>query len=210
MSPKVAIISFLKMVKINGYDLVLKKSIFQKDRERYIAGIFLLGLSKLTGFKYWIRKDNDESPDIRAVWHEKDEKGRKENILNLEIFEWEEHSKVDLLDLIESKLKKKYPTYTILLGYIRGKEGILDLEKYFNKISKIKINIAEIFLLVPILNKKGDHGIFKLYPDRVQIEFFIKETFEKNLKQGDFLKTWRGMGNKSVDLGYYFHEFPKI
>src|SRR5260221_2514347 len=89
-----------------GDEEALKLGKLKAEREIWITAAFTLGLSKLTGKIFWVAANaEDSTPDTYAVSFLGKGKGQVKEIKNIEIFEWEDHSKDSLMEAIHRKLK---------------------------------------------------------------------------------------------------------
>jgi hypothetical protein len=196
---------FANLIKEYGEDNVLKSNKFKRWREAHITATFLLGLSEITGIKYWLSNNPEQStPDTFGIFLERIQKGIKRNILNIEIFEWEKHFNNDLVEAIKSKLKnKKYPEYYILLCLInREDHKRINLSEVHKKLKDEKIRVSEIWLLSSISDKNYDTMIAKIFPKLLIKNFKIEDLITKNGCQEPMIKiTGRGKGKNFVPLG---------
>src|SRR3990167_7991160 len=91
-----------------------KNDEFKKAREMWIGSIFACCMRYHTNIEHWVTPINDSgSPDVEIGHYEGDKFGKQ----NLEITEYESHV-INIYDILEKKLKRKYAKYTIILVYI--------------------------------------------------------------------------------------------
>ena len=176
----------------------------KSEREIWITAAFTVGLSKLTGKIFWIGAySEDSTPDTYAVTFRQRGKGQIKEITNIEVFEWEEHSKDSLLDAIRQKLKtKKYPEYFTLLCYAHGHDGKrADLEVIFQALKAEKLGIAEVWLLSSIEDPINDHTLVRLYPERARIDFVYEAEVKAKHDQAEIIQPSRGFGTEFVTMG---------
>lgn len=206
VSPVFMIGYFAGLIKKYGEKNVIKSNKFKRWREAHITAFFLLGLSEITGTKYWLGNNQDEStPDTYGISLEAIEKGIKRNILNIEIFEWGEYSKGDLVEAIENKLKnKKYPEYYCLLCLINLETyKRIDLRNVYQRLKNKNIRISEIWLFSGIADSSNDAMIVRIYPDFIRKNFEIKNLIQKNKDQKPAMIKMlkRGTGKKFIPMG---------
>lgn len=187
-----------------GDEQSLKLAKLKAERELWITAAFSLGLSKLTGKLFWVSANpEDSAPDTYVVTFRQKEKGQVKEITNVEVFEWEDHSRGPLLGAIRKKLTaKKYPDYFTLLCYVHGHDGErADLETIFQTLQTEKLGIAEMWLLSSIEDQGNDHALVRLYPERARIDFVYKEEVRAQHNRADIIQTARGLGMDFVPLG---------
>jgi len=200
------------MLDVCGEEIVMGSTRFQKEREAWITALFLTGVSKLNKKQYWVGvEETDNTPDTYGVTFRDIGKGNSLDRMNIEVCEWESHSRLGLAEHIKRKLKgKKYPNYFILLCYVHHRSGEkVDLESEYQEIIKKKFGLAEIFIISSQQKSKYDHLIARLYPNRTKIEFNKHEEMIKIKDQNDIRKTWRGTGKDPIPLGFKEIEWPK-
>ncbi|SRR5258706_3663680 len=191
-SPASMISTWLSILDIYGDKAPLTESRYKSAREAYITSLFCLGLQKQTGVHYWLRATLDGStPDSIIISFHSIHEMSKIEILPLEIFEWEQHSKIDLFEAIKNKLRNKnYPPNYILLCYCHGRTDETDLSDVAARLQSLEISVCEIWFLANILNNLHEfdfHGLAKLYPTRHEIYFNAIAEFEATLKQPQML-----------------------
>lgn len=201
------------MLRACGAEKVLHNTRFQKEREAWITALFLAALNKVDQKSYWVGvEESDRTPDTYGVMFREMGKGLSKDVMNIEVCEWESHSKLGMSDHIKAKLKKaRYPGYFILLCYVHGQYGRhVDLEAEYQKIIAEKFDVAEIFLLGSQVNPKFDHILAKLYPGRFKVEFNRLEEVNRlqQLGQQDIMKPHRGFGTDIEELGTMEIEWP--
>ena len=203
-SPNFIFKRFQKILEKCGTEYVMKKSKFQKEREAWIAALYLVGLSKNNNKEFWVGiEEVEETPDTYGVALRDIGKGNSLDKLNIEVCEWENHSQLSLSDHIKRKLKeKKYPNYFILLCYVHHRSGEkVDLDEIYKKIMDEKYNVSEIFVVASQQNNQYDHFIARLYPNRLKIEFNRQEEILRLTNQIDIISTSRGTEKTFTPLG---------
>lgn len=203
-SPNFIFRRFQKMLDVCGEEIVMGSTRFQKEREAWITALFLAGVSKLNKKEYWVGVEEIENtPDTYGVTFRDIGKGNSLDRMNIEVCEYESHSKLGLADHIKRKLEgKQYPGYFILLCYVHHRSGEkVDLESEYQKVIKKKFSLAKIAIIASQQNAKYDHLIVKLYPDRSKIEFNRQDEITRLEGQTDIIKTWKGTKKDPVFLG---------
>ncbi len=206
MSPLFVLDRFKSIMEKYGTERVLKESKFKKAREIWAGATFLLGLTKATNKKYWLKPEYiDEPPDIYVTTTlphpEKD--GNQKIDFSVEIMDWDWHSGDTLLNAITKKLKNvRYPEGYTLLIYGKQKPDLLvNMEKIFIKLSKKKININDIWILLPVKNVPDcDHHICCLYPKRSNCNFSFQKEKESinNVSQEEIIYFFRKKGTDDL------------
>lgn len=201
-----------EILKQNGLRSILADNKFKLDKEAWITAVFLLGLSKTTNKEYWVAGNlEDSTPDTYGISFTELKKGLGREVINLEVFEWENHSQSSLIEHINAKIKNKlYPDYYCLLCYAhsREKENI-DTEALYKYFHKNKYSFSELWLLCGIGKNQNEYVITRLYPNRLQDKFYLDQETEKHIKQLEVIKvTGRGIDKKFKPLGEKFYPFP--
>lgn len=198
-SPPFAIKRFLGVREKHGDKAAVTKGEYKPEREAWITGVFLLGLSKLAKREFWLRINNDDTaPDTFTISFVETEKGVMAEIQYVEIFEYEKHSTTDLVGAITNKLKgKAYPDNYILLCYVHDRTGeIFNTKELYEKMKNFNTKIAEIWILANILSEtNSEHVIFQVFPDENGCKFdYIKEY--KKSTQKEMINPKRGSAKK--------------
>lgn len=210
MSPNIVVSRFESIVKKCGAKAAVRSSRFQREREAWITGVFILGLRQDTGLEYWVEVETiDSTPDTYGYFIEQINDNNYRRVLNFEVTEWEDH--VDSLEeIIKNKTRKAYPNYFILLVYGWKPGATVNLEKEFVNLQKSSdIPFSEIWLVVATGPPKN-YQLTKLYPSRGRIRFNLDNALEGNRKQpefGKFLK--RGTGTVRTPLGKIYFPLPE-
>ena len=152
-SPSKVMDRFEGLIQKHGLEKALKSNKYQEGREAWIASLFALGLSSRFETDYWIETPEKDPPDVRLIRYAKHPLGNSQEKINLEICEWEGHSKFrNLTNLIRSKLAaKKYPSYFTLLVFVHDRRGSFKPMEIHEELKNEKIHLAEIWL--PLLLK---------------------------------------------------------
>ncbi len=198
-SPSFAIKRFLGLREKHGDKATVTKSEYKPEREAWITGVFLLGLSKIAKREFWLRINNDDTaPDTFTISFVETEKGVAAEIQCVEIFEYEKHSKTDLVGAITDKLRgKAYSDNFILLCYVHDRTGeIFNTREIFKKMKNFDTKIAEIWVLANILSPtNSEYVIFQVFPDENGCKFDYVEEY-KNNKQNEMINPKRGATRK--------------
>lgn len=210
MSPNVAINRLKIIIEKYGIGVAIKRNEFRHEREAWIAAVFLLGLRKFDKNEYWLEVETEQStPDIYGYYIEKIEDKNHRWVCDIEITEREEHGG-SIAELIENKSKKSYPRDFYLLIYARKSGELLDYDKIYEAVKRIKIPFSKIFILCCI-SDDNDYALVEVFPKKYKLEFNLDVAIEGNKDQlafATFLK--RGKGTKPVPLGEIFVPLPEI
>ncbi len=201
ISPCFAIKRFVGLRQKYGNMAALTKSEFKPEREAWITGVFLLGLTKISGRKFWLRINNeDNSPDTVTMSPVERDKGVVAEMQNVEIFGYGPHSKDDLVAAIQRKLRlKAYSDNYILLCYVYGRTGeVFNTREIFTRVNSLnpRPKIAEIWVLANLSgNKSSEHVIFQVFPRENGMTFdYLKMCRDCN--QEEIINPSRGMAKK--------------
>lgn len=211
MSPLFVTERWKRIVEKYGIARSLKDIKFQAEREAWFTAIFLLGIMEIDDKEYWVGvNDEDSTPDTFGVTFPRTGRGMSRNIMNIEIFEWESHSRSTLIEAVLKKLENKsYPNYFILLCYIHSRPmERLEAEKLFQDFKDLKPKIGQIWVICNIFNNEREHYLFQLYPNKSHVLFDYQETLKKHASQVDMLKVSRGISTEIKDLGTHFLPLP--
>ncbi|MFZ2299879.1 MAG: hypothetical protein WAW00_01940 [Candidatus Moraniibacteriota bacterium] len=191
-----------------GIEDFISKRRFKKEREKYIAACYLIGIRSVDNRLYWISTEASEAPDVIAAYFEIDSIGRKEYQLNIEVMAVTDFDKRPISRIIVDKLSKKaYPKDFKLICYIQRKgEKFIPLI-VIHELSKLKLNIGEIIILVEV---GGNHFILcKVFPDKFLYKFNMDEEVKKFNKdyESPFIETSLGRSAKTLNLGTGFYSY---
>ena len=206
MSPSFAIRRFKSATRKYGDNNVLTNSKFKKAREIWITAAFLLGLSKITSRTYWVLPEyKDSTPDtcaISFVGHPAYENSKMREIISVEVSQYEEHSKEDLLSIIKTKLSNKHlPDHYILLMQVNRASEKINLDDVFSQLSKEEMRVGEIWLLGKLENNPEDNYVVAcLFPKRAGGFFSLDEELDKNTNQTEMIRVSRGFGENASEL----------
>lgn len=158
MSPAKAIQRFENILHRDGVKRATEAVSFQKAREAWIAGVFLLGYSSITKELWWLQEVEDDPPDIIASTYRrpknKGEKGVVKERALLEICEYPVQSKYKLGEHIANKLSNKlYHPETWLVCYIRRPGEHMRLVDPMKLLQKTEVKIREIWIVFHVQNE---------------------------------------------------------
>ena len=203
MSPSFAIGRFKLAIRKYGQNIVLTNYKFKKAREIWTTAAFLLGLSKITGKTYWVVPEYQAStPDsyaISFVAHPQCEDGTIREIICIEVSQYEEHSREDLLAAIRRKMSNKHlPDYYILLVQVSRSNEKINLDDVFSELSNKQRRVGEIWLLGTLQDDPDDKYVVAcLFPKRSGEFFSLNEELELNGNQTDIITMSRGKGESA-------------
>ena len=216
--------------RMNGvYEMVGKKvgltsSTFQAQRESWASAVFLLGYSQITKREYWLRENpnKNEAPDIFAVTFLPPQaprrKGVSQEVMEIEVCEYEEHVKTDIPTHLRTKLNQKaYNSSTFLLCYVhkKSKTRLIDV---IDGLKGIKTSVREIWLLFHLHEgQKGNFCIVRVY---LRDADFTKTNLQyqgnyidlMEIVQKEMIHVSKGL-TKDVEfnnLGYAYVPLPRI
>jgi hypothetical protein len=195
MSPNIVLRRFKSTVEKHGWKKTLTGR-FKQEREACIAAIWALGLQTSSEVKeYWIEVETrDQTPDCKVVSLDSSKGHNNRTIIDVEIVEWDEH-RDNMLELIEQKCGKAYPSNFFLVAFVRnGKETLV--KDILQKMNTLKIPFFEIWILGRLPISDGSYRMFRVHPEpTLLIDFDVFEGMRRNLDQIDFLQfEGRGKG----------------
>lgn len=183
---------------------------FQAEREAWIAAVFLLGYRQLSQQDWWLQQPDEDPPDIIAVAISDGAHGRKVERVNVEIFEYEHHTRADdLAGAITKKLARKaYPRDYRLVCYVHGheKEPFTPIE-VTEKIKATNPRIGEIWVVTSILtDDPEDYVVVRVYPDAIGYAVDYERVCEETTQMEMIYPSW-GRGN-DVEFGVQKVKLP--
>lgn len=198
LSPKKAIERMQNIFDKYGIERGLKSYSFQQSRESWIAAVYLIGLSYVEKKIFWLKSNpiKNDAPDIFAVSYRKPhlagEIGIVREIYQLEVCEYDKHSKYGLPEHIIKKLNNKYyPKDTVLLCYIDHGLGYkFRLGNVISKLNKQKKIVSQIWLIYNTKDQKNTAYHISLVCPRtkpivsfsVNYAFLFDKNFSVNVK----------------------------
>jgi hypothetical protein len=199
LSPPFAIKRFLGLRQKHGDKAAVTKSEYKPEREAWITGVFLLGLSKIAKREFWLRVNTEDTvPDVYTISFVETARGVTAEMQNVEVFEYESHAHTDIIGAIENKLKGKvYPDNYILLCYVHDRTGeVFNTNEIYERVKVLNLKIAEVWVLANILTPtNAEHVIFQVFPTANGCKFdYLEEC--KNSKQKDMINAKRGSAKK--------------
>lgn len=210
MSPNAAISRLSSLLAKYGPKTVIGKSEFKHEREAWIAAVFLLGLRQFDKNEYWLEIETEEStPDVYGYYLDNVDGNNHRLVCNLEITEWEEHSK-NIIEVIKNKSRKNYPSDFYLLVYARKPGESIDYDQLYEEINKSKIPFAQIWTIA-CFSDDNDYHLTQIHPKKLQFEFNLDAAIGDNKSQTCFATfLMRGKGTKARPLGEIFVPLPKL
>jgi hypothetical protein len=209
MSPNVVIRRFKGVIEKHGWKKILTGR-FKQEREACIAAIWALGVQNTTGVKeYWVEVvTRDQTPDCKVIFLDTSAGHNHRKIMNLEIVEWDAHRE-NMLELIEQKCGKAYPSYFFLVVFVRNDKETL-VEDILQKVRSLKIPFAEIWIVGRLPISIGSYRMFKAHPEPTQIiDFDVFDGYRKNLNQIDFMRMeGRGKSTEKTARGLVYLPIP--
>jgi hypothetical protein len=208
-SPCFQLNRFVGLLEKHG-EKTLTDGRFQKEREAWIAAVFLMGYSELTKQHWWLIQPDGIIPDILAISPYKVEGGWASERLNIEICEYEHHARANgLAEAIELKLKNTaYPQDYQLVCYVHHRAGESFTPSEITKqIKAISPRIRDIWVLASIqANHPADYVLARLYPE-LWVHPFNYQEFCTDMDQMDILQASRGK-REEITFGMKMVELP--
>jgi len=201
MSPQFAMRRFRAAIAKYGQQRVLSESRFQKAREIWASGAFLIGLSKITQKTYWVAPEYyEQTPDtygMSFVPHSKYKNGKLQEIHSIEVSEYEQHADGGLLGTIKRKLSGKvYPDFYVLLIYAKRPGESVNLEEVFQTLSTETFSVSEIFLVASVsAGTKYVYTTVSLYRQRAQVSYCLDDELAQATDQCEMISWSRGIGD---------------
>lgn len=221
-SPTKALQRMVGLYERNGIKQGLKCDAFKPVREAWAAAVFLLGYSQITKSQYWLRENpkRNEAPDIFAISIRNPlptEKGVAREVIEVEVFEYEEHAKTNIADHIKNKLRgMAYNRHTFLLCYIHTKAQtrLIDV---IDGLKGVKTPVREIWLLFHIKGgAAGNFVIARVYLrgadlEKTNLQYKGNYVELTSIPQIEMIRPTKGSG-REVDffrLGMAYVPLPK-
>mgnify|MGYP001569112675 CR=1 FL=1 len=216
LSPCFAIKRFLGLRDEYGDLEAVTNGEYKPEREMWITGVFLLGIGLLTGKEYWLRPNREDSaPDIFAISPVGSKKGVVAETQNIEIFEYESHSKGTLIEAIRGKLSgKAYTDNYLLLCYVHDRAGEeFNTKEVCEAVKSISPNISQIWVLTNTLGTVNtEHVMVQVFPNYILRRYNYIELC-KSSKQIEMIKARRDLTKITTEvefepLGKYILKLP--
>jgi len=209
MSPNFVVRRFRSIVRKYGSAEAMKGRLKQ-EREACIAAIWAYGIQNITGIdEYWIEVvTDDQTPDCKVVFLDTSAGYNHRKMMNLEIVEWELHRE-NMLEIIEQKCGKAYPSYFFLVVFVRNDKETL-VEDILQRIRNLAVPFAEIWILGRLPISIGSYRLFMAHPEPAKVvDFDLFDGYRKNLNQIDFLQPeGRGKDLERTDRGLLYLPIP--
>ncbi len=192
-NPKKLVRDFRDLVCREGAEAVLNQGRFKLDREKWVAGMTCIGMTKLTSRPWFVKSADpkEETPDFRATAFD--------TIENDKYLIWREvqceivECPKDLIPnccadperlffehIEKTKLCKAYPPNFVLVIYSRFGWQNFSLGLLSNFFSNRKPNLWEIWDLMNISPNGDRHLLTKLFPDRLDVEINHSDTMNES------------------------------
>lgn len=209
MSPNIVLRRFKSTVEKHGWKKILTGR-FKQEREACIAAIWAYGVQHITKVQeYWVEVvTTDQTPDCRIIFLDASAGYNHRKIMNLEIVEWDEHRE-DMLELIEQKCGKAYPSYFFLVVFVRNDKEML-VKDILQKIKNLKVPFAEIWILGRLPISIGAYRLFLAHPEPTKlVDFDVFESYRQNIDQTDFMKAeGRSKSTERTNRGLLYLPIP--
>lgn len=182
-SPKKLIKDFCELASKEGLDAVLKKGKYKLDREKWVAGMTCIGMTKLTGRPWFVKPADpkEQTPDFRAAGfdHVENEKYIIFSEVECEIVYCpkdlildgcQDAESVFLKHLEETKFCKAYPSNYVLIVLSQFEWKNFSLEKLAQLLAKRQPRLWQIWSLMNISQDKFKYLLAQLFPQRADVE----------------------------------------
>lgn len=174
-----------------GVEKFIKDRKTKKLREVWAGAIFMLGYQKCFSTQQYIRPSFEEVPDIVSgeyITHPTLKDSENFALLNIEVTEWHESSKENLVERIFNKLhNKSYPDDFLLLVHITkvGDLNINNMDEVFEPLRNKKLKIRSVWVLVggSTFESTDNYIIFCLYPNVIRFEFSSSLLIDEDRKR---------------------------
>ena len=205
VSPGLAIKRMIGLRQKHGDTKALTDGKFKREREMWIAGVFLLAMARITRKEYWLRTvEEAPTPDIITINLSPTANGSLAEFQNVEIFEYESHFQGDMVDAIRSKLSKKsYPDNYALLCYFHGRTGeVLKPHEISNEISKLSPKLSQIWIMGSIRSENPHtYTVTQLFPERIYHNFDYKAALNET-SQKELIRARRDLTKKTLSVDF--------
>ena len=182
-NPKKLVRDFRDLVCKKGIEAVLKQGRYKLDREKWVAGMTCIGMTKLTGRPWFVKSADpkEQTPDFRAAAFDTVEDGKYLIWCELEceIVECPKESippncaepeRVFFDHIEKTKFCKAYPPNFILVIYSQFTCQNFSLEKLSRLFCDRKPQLSEIWDLTSIFSDDSKYLLAKIFPDRSDVE----------------------------------------
>jgi len=192
--PCTAIKLLERSVKDVGLNKIIRDRFYEKTREAWIASVFLLALRKIEGHPWWFKVNSDKhlAPDIyayRFIEYEPRKVERQKRLI--EVFRWVKTAKTTLLEEIERKIKKNYPSTFTLVCYVMKEEKV-ELQKIYTTLKKINPNLFEIWIVGTSKEKLRNILVGRIWPEVFSTKINLEESCIKTKDEPKILVPHRG------------------
>jgi len=206
MSPSFAIRRMRTINETYGGDRAHKYGKFKKEREAWTTAMLALALTKLTGKEWWIEIETvDNTPDTRLRRISQEPGGNIIETHEIEIVDWETNVG-DIMEVIEKKCARAYPSNYILLVNARNSSKVVDFDRVIKEIKKLSSPFLEVWVFVFV--KPSNFTVVRVAPAPAFVEL-TRPDFEKASNQTPFLRRLtRSTKSEFKDLGLLYMPIP--
>jgi hypothetical protein len=207
MSPYIAIRRMSSISEKHGIERARKDGQFKKEREAWTTAVLALAISKLQDKEWWVEIETIENTPDTKLHHIDQSSGHNvDQMISIEVVDWEENVP-DIMEVIEKKCKRAYPSHYLLVVHARNPGKVLDLGKVIDSLEKIRSPFLEIWVVAPI--SSNQLKVVQLAPRGPEIDLDLRTELEKASQQRQFLKKGiRGTNIEFQDLGTVYLSIP--
>jgi len=167
-------------MKEHGKEAVSFGSKFRDQRELFIGSLFSLGISSRTGRYNWIRKTEEDPPDVELAYLEDSPQGDIRCIAQMEIVEFQKYSSKNLLETLKTKLRNCYPKKYLLLCFIHSRKEIIYPLELSNAIKLLNPQLTAIYIMANCekIDASDDRNmeLVQVFPNLEKVKFNITKT----------------------------------
>lgn len=182
------------------------------QREAWITAVFLMGYGQHTGQEWWLANPADPSPDVVAITLTEAEKGNRVERLNVEIFEYEQHTAAeDLAGAIAQKLSgKAYPLDYRLVCCVHHHEGeTFTPAEVAKQVTALNPHVGEVWLVASIAaTSPNAYIVSQIYPDPPAAYLIDYAQQCSETRQVEILGPKRGLSKEATEFGWKVVELP--
>lgn len=208
MNPGFVIYRMQKIIETYGIPEAQSNRRFKQEREAWTTAVWALGLAESDRQEYWVEIETEENtPDTKV--HRLDQSTGHNNVgtYDIEVVDWEEHVD-DLMQIIEQKCARAYPSYFGLL--ILGRSGkIIDPSAIAEKIYSLRVPFAEIWIVGRALEDRNRVQMVRLFPAIADFPFDLATALKRTENQKEFMQPeGRGTGTDIHSRGDIYLPIP--
>ncbi len=208
MSPYIALVRMRTISETHGIERARTDGRFKKEREAWTTAVFALALYKLNGERWWIEIETvDNTPDTKL---RRLDQATGKNVIqtrNIEVVDWEENVD-DIMEVIQKKCKRAYPSHYILLVNARDAGKLLDLHRVVEKMIGMRSPFLETWVVAFV--GPNDTKVVRVSPGILPIELKIGSELEEAQRQIPFMRPGRrGASIEIQGLGPTYLPIPR-